>query len=123
MDSKLYNARLLPTYALSIYALAGIGFGEFAIICGNAVRSVVNFMWPYLIIKKNNIVRVIVGSVIAIASLWLVSATTFGNQNIGVATLPLIGQVPVNNVEGWVNWNFTGYQAKPSYHEFAQIIT
>ena len=121
-DSKLYNARLLPTYALSIYALAGIGFGEIAIACANGFKSIMGNFRPHLLIKKSNVVRGVVGVLIALCSLLIVVETTFGSETQGTVSLPIVGYVSKNNAESWVNWNFTGYQAKPSYKEFAKVI-
>jgi phosphomannomutase len=121
-DSKLFNERLLPTYALAIYALAGLGLAEIAILVAKGFKSSMNLIWPEIPVRRNNAAKSLVALVIGAVSLFIVYQTTFDAGSDGYAQIPLLGNVASNSAEGWVNWNFTGYQAKPSYNEYVGIM-
>ncbi len=125
-QSRLWNARLLPFWYLSLYMLAAVGIGE-------VFRTVA-------MLASRNTERPNRGVQIAGAAIgFVVVMTTLAMplhampNNIGPLTL---GRVQPDGsyrwmslktrdnsfVDSWANWNFTGYEKRDAYPEYYAIV-
>ncbi len=118
-ESRLWNARLLPFYYLSIYLLAAVGVALVARYA--AVAASERFDRPDI--------RVIIGAM----AVGLAAAIVAVGMPLRV--LPF-GETNSENqyvwfglrsgersfVSSWAAWNFSGYEEKTSYREYSSVV-
>ncbi len=118
-ESKLWNARLLPFFYLSVYLLAGIGIALVARYA--AVAASERFERPDLRVlwaaSAVGLVATLIGVGLPLRVLPFGSTNSenvyqwFGLRNSSRSVVP-----------GWAAWNFSGYEEKNSYREYSQVI-
>lgn len=122
-QSRLWNARLLPSWFFFLYVLAGVGIGELAL----------GASW-----LLNSLKRAILGdgredeSFAALEFLPRLLAPLFGLAfTLVVVGMPL-GQLPTwwpqkttdhSFIIDWGAWNYSGYERKAAYPEYRDVIT
>ncbi len=120
-DGKLWNARILPFYYLSVYITAAVGLAILARVIGAAVSERLN--GPDSIVTYS-LTGVALGAALIGVSFTLQSfPSPFESQNES-------GQYTVLGIEGgersfipsWVTWNYSGYEEKRSYAEYASVV-
>lgn len=118
-ESKLWNARLLPFFYLSVYCLAALGIA--AIVRYAAVAVSERFDQPDL--------RVVWGSLITGLAVVLIAVgmplriLPFGSTNADGDYEWFGLQTDQRNfVSSWAAWNFSGYEEKNSYREYAAVV-
>ncbi len=122
-QSRLWNARLLPSWFFFLYILAGVGIGELA----------VGSSW-----LLNALKRTIVGehgedeTLEAFEFLPRLLAPVFGLAFILVVVGMPLHQLPTwwpqktadrSFVTDWGAWNYSGYERKAAYPEYRDVIT
>ncbi len=116
---KLWNARLLPFYYLSVYLVAAIGVALLARVIGAAVSERLDAPEPWTVLGVTGVAMA--ASLIGIA---------FTLQNLPFGGTNESGRYSFAGVEGgersfipsWVTWNYSGYEAKRSYAEYAGVV-
>jgi hypothetical protein len=140
---RLWNARVLPFWFLSVYLLAGIGVA----VMGEAVGAIVAWVnqRPERIgedIGEDDLngnghagngnaaaepMVVTAGERVVLAVVPLVVAGIF----LTLTALPMTGQLPkwfpisTNDssfIPSWIKWNYTGYERKAAYPEYKDVI-
>lgn len=118
-EGRLWNARLLPFYYLALYFLAAVGIAEVSrLIATLFARDV------------NRPIRTVMG-VTAVAGLSALIVVALPLHSLpGGQTNPEDGSYrwlwfktnDTSFVSSWANWNFTGYEGKPAYPEYHDIV-
>ncbi len=116
---KLWNARLLPFYYLSVYLVAAIGVALLARVIGAALSERLDAPEPRTVLGVTGVAMA--ASLIGIA---------FTLQNLPFGGTSESGRYSFAGVEGgersfipsWVTWNYSGYEAKRSYAEYAGVV-
>ncbi len=118
-DGKLWNARVLPFFYLSVYILAAIAIALLARVIGTAVSERIEAPdFPTTI------------GVVAVALAASLLGISFTLQNVPFGDQNDSGQYAVFGLEGgdrsfipsWVTWNYSGYEEKRSYGEYASVV-
>ncbi len=136
-DSRLWNARLLPFYYLSLYLLGAIGIAYLGrtvamLVARDPSRPVRGVTW-------------VVGGVAALVAILVLAVPLRAIEPGGRAGIPWTGVqfgptlasvdsggayrmlgLPAskdrNFIKSWANWNFKGYEEKPAYPEYHDIV-
>jgi hypothetical protein len=119
-QGKLWNARLLPFFYLSVYLLVAVGLALVVRFAAIAISE--NFDAPDL--------RMTVGSM-ALGLAVLLIALSVPLRNLPFASTTDDGAYSILGFEtdaksfvpSWVEWNFTGYEDKRSYREYAAVVS
>ena len=129
-QGRLWNARLLPFWYLCLYLLAAIGVAELG-------RTVATLMArdPAHPRRSITIVTAVAASLVAIIALALPLRAMPESIGIGPVTVDLGGvrddgayhwmflsTTDSSFVPSWARWNFTGYEGKPAYPEYHDIV-
>ncbi|CAN5490449.1 hypothetical protein BH20ACT2_BH20ACT2_17740 [soil metagenome] len=119
-QGRLWNARVLPFYYLCAYLLAGVGVAE----VGRAVATLLapDPRRPLRLVKAMTApVGAIVALVVVAFPMGALPLSTRGTD--GVARWMGLSTSHRNDVSGWAEWNFTGYERKDAYPEYRAIVT
>jgi hypothetical protein len=109
-QGRLWNARVLPFYYLSLYLLAGVAVAELGQALGRMFAVDPDDPKP-LAARATPIV--------AALCVWMV---------VGLPLKVLPGWLPKPEsadssfIPGWARWNYSGYERKPAYPEYKGII-
>jgi hypothetical protein len=130
-ESRLWNARLLPFYYLTLCLLAALGIAELA----RAVALLVA-RDPDRPVNSVNIGITAIGVLAVLIVVGLPLKALPGEtsdaegfhwrpQLLGMALpLPTISTAaPSNPAPDWARWNYTGYENKPAYPEYYDLVT
>lgn len=121
-QGRLWNARLLPLWFLCLYLLAGVAVSELALggswllnalkrtVLGegakddslDAIENIPRLVAPLLAVAY---ILIVVGMPLGMLPNWYPRHTT-----------------DTSFIGGWANWNFSGYERKPSYPEYRDTI-
>ncbi|MGH9275218.1 MAG: hypothetical protein ACRDZU_11285, partial [Acidimicrobiales bacterium] len=120
-QGRLWNARLLPFYYLSLYLLAGVGVSEVGrTIAALAARDPErpSIAWP----AATAGVSLLAGLVLVGLPLrTLPFGTTRADNSYSFLGLRN-GPDEQSFVRSWARWNYTGYQGKDAYAEYRDLI-
>jgi hypothetical protein len=130
-ESRLWNARLLPFYYLALCLLAAIGIGELARAI--ALLAAADPDRPVIAVD----VAVTAVSVIAVLIIVglplraLPGQTSDGDgfhwklhlPGLDFPSFTLSTSAPSNPAPDWARWNFTGYEGKPAYPEYYELVS
>lgn len=128
-DGRLWNARLLPFYYLTVMLLAALAFTEGARIIAEVFRgrdtgplrshasSVVTAVSGFVG------VLVVVGLPLGVLPFKENITNEAGGQGYAWPSFsPLqLESTPGSYIKGWANWNYEGYEGKPAYREYYEI--
>lgn len=129
-QGRLWNARLLPFWYLSLYLLAALGVAEL----GRTIATLAS-RDPSTPRRSVVLATAVVGSLVGIIALALPLRAL--PNTIGVGPLSVeVGGVRSDGryhwlflstkdssfVPSWARWNFTGYEGKPAYPEYHDIV-
>jgi hypothetical protein len=110
-QSRLWNARVLPFWFLCLYLLAAVALAEVATALGTLMARDPNKPWR--------------GTELAFPALALLVALIFVGLPLGVVPSWVPG-VPTTAdssfIPSWVKWNYSGYERKPAYPDYRQMI-
>ena len=119
-EGRLWNARLLPFYYLSLYLLASIGIAE--------IGRLLSVLFARDVTRPVRAIPVV---------------TAFGGLAVGLIVLalplrvlPFFGEVGSDNtyrwlflstddssyIPSWAEWNFAGYENKAAYPEYHDVV-
>jgi len=108
-DGRLWNARFLPFWFLSLYLLAGVGLAELGRGLGR---------WLGVDVRQSERAAVIATPVVMAAATLFFVATP-------LRILPAWAQVKTADrsfIPDWARWNYSGYEAKASYGEYQDVV-
>ena len=129
-QARLWNARLLPFWYLSLYLLAALGVAEL----GRTVAS----LFAKDPERPNRTVTVItaaLGAFIAITAIAMPLRAMPNSIGVGPISIELGGVNAGGSynwlflstressfIPSWARWNFSGYEGKPAYPEYHDIV-
>ena len=123
-QGRLWNARLLPFYYLSVYLLAGVGV---ALLLRLLAQGVAKDALTQRAVRTSG--ALMAGLVIFVALGLPLRALPGGERGAdGVYSWGPLETTDVSFVPGWSEWNFSGYQAKTGdstgggWDEFRQLM-
>ena len=113
-QGRLWNARLLPFYYLSIYLLGAVGVAELGrtvarLLSSDVRRPVRPVLWT---------------TALGATVVWLVvlglplHSLPFGSMDGTTFRWGPLSTKDSSFVTGWAKWNFTGYEGKAAYPEY-----
>ena len=130
-ESRLWNARLLPFYYLGLCLLAALGIAELARAAALLVAS--DPERPVLAVNVGLTVLATIGVVIVVGLPlnllpgaksdangfhWRTNLWGLLGDEVGIDTF-----TPSNPSPYWARWNYTGYESKPAYPEYYELVT
>jgi hypothetical protein len=130
-QGRLWNARLLPFWFLCLYMLAAIAVAE----AGRVVAMVLRVGLEDDADEPRPILAPVTSLVaLAFALLYVavpLNAIPGGRKNpvTGVYTWPARGPLTLvrttdsSFIDFWVKWNYSGYERKPAYPEYHEVVT
>ena len=108
-QGRLWNARILPFYYLSLYLLAAIGLAQL----GQLWR---NLTWRVAV--------AVVGSMVVFFTVALPLGAIPGSvPDGGGYRFGSITTTTSNFVSAWAKWNYSGYERKTAYGEYYEVVT
>ncbi len=123
-QGRLWNARLLPFYYLSVYLLAGIGVALMLRVIAQGISK------DSLMQRAFRSSGALMGFLVIFVALALPLRSLPGAERgtDGVYSWGPLETTDVSYVPGWSQWNFSGYQAKTGdstgggWSEFRQLM-
>lgn len=120
-QGRLWNARLLPFYYLSLYLLAAVGISE----VGRTVAALAardperpSIVWPAATAGVALLASLVV---VGLPLRTLPFGTTRADDSYSF--LGLVNPPDQKSfVRGWARWNYTGYEGKDAYGEYRDLI-
>lgn len=129
-QGRLWNARLLPFWYLSLYLLAALGVAEL----GRTIAALVS-RDPARPLRSVTIATAVVGSLVGLVVLALPLRALPNSIGVGPASIELGGvrsdgkyhwlflsTKDSSFVPSWARWNFTGYEGKAAYPEYHDLM-
>ncbi len=117
---KLWNARLLPFYYLSVYFLSAVAIALVVRFAAVAVSE--RYDAPDRRVMLGAPVGALLVAIVAVA-LPLRILPFGGVQDDGVYRWLGLESNEASFVPSWIAWNYSGYEDKRSYREYSEIVT
>lgn len=118
-DGKLWNARLLPFFYLSVFIVAAIGVGLAIRFAGAAVAERLDR--PHSGVLVGGTLLGLAGTLVLVATPLRVlpfgGVDAEGQYGIGSIRTSADSFIP-----DWVAWNYSGYEEKRSYLEYRGVV-
>jgi len=119
-DARLWNARITPFYYLCLYLLAAVGVAELgrllaALVAPDVRRPVRAVMWG----------TALAGLGVVLIALGLPLHSLPGGSLAADGVTYRWGPLATTEnsfVDSWATWNFTGYEGKPAWPEYHDIV-
>lgn len=117
-QGRLWNARLTPFYYLALYLLAAVGIAEFgrllsALFAKDLARPVRSVRWG----------TAVVGTLVVFVVLALpLRSLPFGSYDGSTYRWGPLSTTDSSYVSSWARWNFTGYEGKPAWPEYRDLM-
>jgi hypothetical protein len=144
-ETRLWNARLLPFFYLAVLFLAACGVAELAILLARAAPGIGGALWwavstpepepselPAVDPGAEPVLgppepqpfpdegrRVPAANRWAATCSWVVPALVVAVALVGARQYTMQTR---NFLPAWIRWNYSGYEAKPAYAEFRDVI-
>jgi hypothetical protein len=127
-EGRLWNVRILPFYYLSIYLLAGIALSEIFRSVADSLRRAddIRHDRPTAMAAAPAVLTTLV--IITVLAFPLRSFPTGslyvddGSTEYGLDWLGDLGTGELNLGPGWMRYNFTGYEARPTAEEYRNLV-
>lgn len=117
-QGRLWNARLTPFYYLCLYLLAAIGVSEFGRVIASLVARDVRR--PLRSVRWATAVG---GLAVVLVVLGLpLRSLPFGTTEGGRYEWLGLSTTDSSFVPSWARWNFAGYENKPAWPEYREIM-
>ena len=124
----IWNARLLPFWYLCLYLLAAVGIAEvihlvsgwIAVAPGRAGRAPAPVTVEAAATPDRSLVLALRsgGAVLAAVGVLLVVAAPLGRLPAS-----MVAVTDPSFVQYWAEWNYSGYERKPAYVEYHELVT
>jgi hypothetical protein len=135
---RLWNARLLPFWFLSVYLLAGVGVA----VIGEAVAAIVGYVSqrplegelgvsidgngngaaPRPVVSERTPAEKVVGAITPVVAAAVFLAVTAAPLHALPSWVPTPHTTDSSFIPGWVKWNYEGYERKAAYPEYRDAI-
>jgi hypothetical protein len=119
-QGRLWNARLLPFFYLSLYLLAALGIAELG-------RTIATLLArdPDRPARVVTVFTAAAAAVVVLVSLALPLRALPGGslQADGSYRWLFLSTTDSSFVSSWARWNFSGYEKKPAYPEYQGIVS
>jgi hypothetical protein len=150
-EARLWNARLLPFYYLTVLFLAACGVAELAILLARAAPGIGWALWRAVSTLEPEASElpavqdsVDMGPLLgppdpvigppeprpypaerAVAPRWPAHSWIVGALVVAIALGSAMQYTHKTRafLPAWIRWNYSGYEAKPAYAEFREVIT
>jgi hypothetical protein len=150
-EARLWNARLLPFYYLTVLFLAACGVAELAILLARAAPGIGWALWRAVSTPEPEASElpavqdsVDMGPLLgppdpvigppeprpypaerAVAPRWPAHSWIVGALVVAIALGSAMQYTHKTRafLPAWIRWNYSGYEAKPAYAEFREVIT
>jgi hypothetical protein len=120
-DGKLWNARILPFYYLSVYLTAAIGIALLARVIGTAISE--RLSSPDPVVTYAFAALALAASLIGVTFTLQAFPERFeGVSDEGSYTFLGIEGGEKSFIPSWVQWNYSGYEEKRSFAEYAAVV-
>jgi hypothetical protein len=140
---KLWNGRLLPYWYFGVTFFAALALGGFGVWAARRLPSRLSRHWPRGLVavaivvavlvaaREPNVPRLVlwiaaaVGAIgVGISLLWRERVDTRSFLAMGGAGILALGAAAgITFINGWANWNFTGYEGKAKWPEYQALMT
>jgi hypothetical protein len=121
-QGRLWNARVLPFWILSLYLLAGIALAEIGRLLGRlwveAPDTVDGVDASSYVERRDQADRV---AALATPVMGLLLAVVLVGIPLGASWLPFETSSR-SFIPDWVRWNYTGYEGKAAYPEYRHLM-
>ncbi|MCP3991569.1 MAG: hypothetical protein GY724_21025 [Actinomycetia bacterium] len=119
-EGPLWNARLLPFYYLSVYVLAAVGVAMVVRFIAMGISE--NFARPdHRVIVASSVVGLLAGIIaVGVPLRFLPFGVT---SDDGTYRWLAFTSHARSIVPTWTAWNYSGYERKPSYREYHDVVT
>jgi hypothetical protein len=119
-QGRLWNARLLPFWYLSLYLLAALGVAEL----GRTIATLVA-RDPDRPVRGVNVATAVGALAVVIVSLAMPLRVMPGGSlgGDGIYRWGPLSTTDNSFVGSWARWNFKGYEEKPAYPEYQAIVS
>ena len=118
-QGRLWNARLLPFWYLSLYLLAAVAVAELAVAVATLVARDPERPSPV----PGALVGLLAGAVALVALALPLRALPFGQASAdGTYRWAGISTADRSFVPDWARWNYSGYERKDEYPEYRGLI-
>jgi hypothetical protein len=130
-ESRLWNARLLPFYYLALCLLAALGVAELAravalLVAPDPDRPVVAVSIGFTALALIAVV-IVVGLPLKALPGEIADGDgfhwTLHPPGLSFPSLTLSTGATANPAPDWARWNYTGYEKKPAYPEYYDLVT
>lgn len=119
-ETRLWNARVLPFFYLSVYLLAALGLALVARACADGLAE--RATRPHARVLLVTPVVALVATLVAVG--MPLRALPFGTTNPdGSYSWLVFSSRSPSFVPGWAAWNYSGYERKPAYREYHGIVS
>jgi hypothetical protein len=118
-DTRLWNARVLPFFYLSVYLLAALTLALVAQLCAAALTERADRPDRGVLLAAP-----VLGLAATLVAVGLpLRALPFGEVRAdGSYQWMMFSSRAANYVPAWAKWNYSGYEAKPDYAEYRGIV-
>ena len=129
-QGRFWNARILPFWFLALYLLAAVGVGEL----GRTLASLLS-RDPSSPRRSITTATALVGTFLALVAIALPLRALPDSVGVGPVNVSLGGMRADGKyhwlmfstkdssfIPSWAKWNFTGYEGKPAYPEYHDIV-
>ena len=119
---RLWNARVLPFWFLSLYLLAGVAMTEIGPALGRIFAADPGELAPRMSTADPVRTQVLARRITPIAAalaVWM-----FVGLPLGVLPnwLPKPATTDASYIDDWAKWNFSGYERKEAYPEYKRVV-
>jgi hypothetical protein len=118
-QGRIWNARLLPFWFLCLFLLVGVLFAE----GGRGAAWLLQRRPTYAALAESAAAVVVLAAALVFVAFPL--QVLPGGHHLADGRYEWLGirSTDKSFVPGWVSWNYSGYERKPAYPEYHDIIT
>ncbi len=128
-DSRLWNARLLPFFYLSLALLGAIGVAYLGrtiamLVARDPARPVRPVTWVVGVVAAVAVILALATPLRSIAPGTRIAGVEIATVDAAgkYSLLGLPGTTDKSFIPSWARWNFSGYEEKPAYPEYHDIV-
>ena len=120
-EGPLWNARLLPFYYLSVYVLAAVGLALMVRFVGSSLSGALDRPDQRVMIAAP--VAALLATLVAVSMpLRILPAGAVSAEGDGSYDWLVFTNSAGSFIPGWAEWNYSGYERKNSYAEYANVV-
>jgi hypothetical protein len=130
-SGRLWNARLLPFYYFTVMLLAALAFSEAVRLIAELFRAREavdersdNRIGVVTALSGFAVILVVVGLPLGVLPFKEAAVDEGGGSGYAWPSFSPIQttSIPASYIKSWANWNYEGYEGKPSYREYYEVV-